>query len=42
MSGRYGLNRLGYLRATKVITKRGKDVNLSKSYKVYLGSDCFL
>lgn len=42
MSGRYGLNELGYIRATKVITKRSKNVNLSKSYKNYRSPDCFL
>ena len=41
-SGRYGLNGLGYIRATMVITMRGKDVNLSKSYKNNRSSDCFL
>jgi NADPH-dependent 7-cyano-7-deazaguanine reductase QueF-like protein len=42
MSGRHGLNKLGYIRATMVVTKRSKNVNLSKSYKNYLSSDCFL
>jgi len=41
-SGRYGLNGLGYIRATMVITIRCKDVNLSKSLKNNLSSDCFL
>ncbi len=41
-SGRYGLYGLGYIRATKVITMRGEDVNLSKSSKNNQSSDCFL
>lgn len=42
MSGRHGLNRLGYTCATMVMTMRSKDVILSKSYKNYPSSDCFL
>lgn len=33
MSGRHGLYRLGYIRATMVITMRGDGVNPSKSLK---------
>lgn len=39
MSNRHGPYRLGYTRATKVITKRSKNVNFSKSYKNYHSSD---
>lgn len=42
MSGRYGLYELGYIRATRGITIRGKNVNFSKSFKGILSSDCFL
>lgn len=41
-SGRYGLNGLGYIRATMVMTMRGKDVSLSESFKNDQSSDCFL
>ena len=33
MSGRHGLNRLGYIRATMVVTKRSENVNSSKTLK---------
>ena len=36
MSGRHGLNRLGYIRATMVTTERSDVVRLSESLKVIL------
>lgn len=41
-SGLHGLYKLGYIRATMVITKRSKFVRVSKTFKIYLSSDCFL
>lgn len=34
MSGRHGLNRLGYIRATMVITKSSESVSFSKSLNI--------
>ena len=36
MSGRHGLNRLGYIRATMVVTIRCKNVSFSKTIKTIL------
>lgn len=36
MSGRHDLYRLGYIRATMVVTNRGDNVNFSKSVKIIL------
>lgn len=36
MSGRHGLNRLGYIRATMVVTVRCDNVNFSKTLKTTL------
>ena len=41
-SSHHGSYGLGHTCATMVVTKRSKDVNLSKSIKVYLSSDCSL
>ena len=41
-SSHHGSYGLGHTCATMVVTKRSKDVNLSKSNKNYLGSDCSL
>lgn len=36
MSGRHGLNRLGYIRATMVVTVRSKSVSFSETLKTIL------
>lgn len=36
MSGRHGLHRLGYIRATMVITKSSENVSFSKTGKIIL------
>lgn len=36
MSGRHGLYRLGYIRATMVVTMRSKDVSPSETLKTIL------
>lgn len=41
-SSRHGPYRLGYTCVTMVVTKSGNCVNMSKSYKNYLSSDCRL
>lgn len=41
-SSHHGSYGLGHTCATMVDTKRSKDVNLSKSIKIYLSSDCSL
>lgn len=41
-SSHHGSYGLGYTCATMIKTKRSKDVNLSKSFKIYLSSDCSL
>jgi hypothetical protein len=42
MSSLYGLNVMGYTRATMVITKRSDIVSWSKPYKNHLSPDCSL
>jgi len=42
MSSLYGLNELGYRRATMVVTKRSEGANRSKSQKDPLSADCSL